>query len=252
MDVRRLHPEAFNALGMIDGVRCTQTLATHQETEYWEIVTRARSVTGSLLGRLTVHEYSARWPQGYATAPRNTHMLHEANVAHINHAVGSFAVAHVTSSDFARELNANIDTRPPALAGRFKRTESALFNSSAAEGLCTSGSPVQSKRHRPRRQRSDSPMLERADSRSMLLQTKRWPQDTALRRRGLGARYNEPAGLAPHGIDLKGDLTRICRRYSAPGDTVRAMKEHRYGTLVLPRIPRDAHRRPTTPGTSST
>ena len=248
MGVRRLRPEAFYARGMIDGVRCARTSGTHRETEDWEIASRARSVTGSLPGRLTVSEHSARWLQGDATAPRNTGVLHEANVAHINHAVASSAVARVTPSDITPMLNTNIGARSPAPAERFHRRASASSNASAAEVLDPSGSTVRSKRHRPRRRRSDHRMLERANSRSMLLQKQGWPQDATVRRLGLGARYREPARLAPHGIVLEGDLTRICRRYPAPGDTVRATKHHRYGTFVLPRTPEEITDVPRRPG----
>jgi len=234
MGVRKLSSGAFNARVMIDGVRHTQTFATRQEAEEWEIVTRAQAITGSLPKRLTVRDYSARWLQGYATAPRNTRVFHETNVAHINQAVGSFAVARVTPSDITRMLNSIIDTRSPALADRVYRTASALFGSAAADGLCPSGSPVRSKRHRPRRQRSNRPVLERAEARSMLLQMKGWQRDTALIQLGLGARYGEIAGLTPQDIDLKRGLIHICRRYSAHGNTVRATKNHRYRTLELP------------------
>ena len=236
MGVRKLSSGAYNARVMVDGVRHTQSFATRQEAEDWETITRAQAITGSLPTRLTVREYSARWLQGYKTAPRNTRVFHETNIAHINEAVGPFAVARVTPSDITRMLNLLIDSRSPALADRVYRTASALFSSAAADGLCPSGSPVRSKRHRPRRQRSSRPVLERAEAKSMLLQMKGWQRDTALIQLGLGARYGEVAGLTPHDVDLKRGLIEISRRYSAHGNTVRATKNHRYRTLELPQI----------------
>jgi hypothetical protein len=64
--VRELPPDAFHARVMIDGVRHTETFVTRQAAEDWQVVTRARAITGSLPGRLTVREYSVRWLQGYA------------------------------------------------------------------------------------------------------------------------------------------------------------------------------------------
>lgn len=236
MSVDSLPSGMFRARVMIAGVRHSETFATRQEAEDWEIVTRAQAITGSLPKRLTVHEYSIRWLLGYATAPRNTRVFHETNVEHINRAIGGFAVAKVTPSDITRMLNAIIEARSPALADRVYRTASAMFGLAAADGLCPSGSPVRAKRHRPRRQRKTNAVLERSDARSMLLKMQGWQRDTALIQLGLGARYGEIAGLTPHDVDLSRGQIHIRRRYSAHGRTVRATKNHRHRTLEIPRI----------------
>ncbi len=94
-----------------------------------------------------------------------------------------------------------------------------MFGSAAADRLCPRGSPVRSKKHRPRRQRADQDVLERPQARSMLLQLTGWARDTALVQLGLGARYGELAGLTPHDVDLTRRQVRIERRYSAQGNT---------------------------------
>ena len=236
MSVDRLPSGAFRARVTIDGSRPSATFATREEAEEWEIVTRARAITGTLPGRATVSDYAARWLLSYETAPRNTRVFHEANLRHITAALGPLAVSKVTPSDVTRMLNAVKTSRTPALAERVYRTASALFGSAAADGLCPSGSPVRSKRHRPRRQRNDHPVLERSQARQMLLHMTGWQRDTALIQLGLGARYGEIAGLTPHDIDLSRGVVHIRRRYSAHGNTVRATKNHRRRTLELPAI----------------
>ena len=236
MSIDRLPSGAFRARVTINGTRHVATFTTKQEAQEWEIVTRARVITGSLPTRTTVSEYAARWLLGYETAPRNTRVFHETNLKHITTALGSLAVSKVTPSDITRMLNAVMTARTPALAERVYRTASAMFGSAAADGLCPSGSPVRSKRHRPRRQRGDHPVLERAQARAMLLQLTGWQRDTALVQLGLGARYGEVAGLTPHDVDLARGVVHIRRRYSAHGNTVRATKNHRRRTLELPAI----------------
>ena len=83
MAIRKLPSGSFQARLMIDGHQHAETFATLQEAEDWQIVTRARSITGSLPGRMSVREYSLRWSLGYETAPRNTRVFHETNVGHI-------------------------------------------------------------------------------------------------------------------------------------------------------------------------
>jgi integrase len=168
MSVDKLPSGRFRARLMIDGARYSETFGTREEAKDWEVVTRARAINGALPKRVTVREYATRWLAGYATAPHNTRVFHETNLAHINRAVGDFAVSRVTPSDITRMLNAIIDTRSPALAERVYRTASAMFNSAEADGLCPSGSPVRAKRHRPRRQRDSHPVLERAQARSIM------------------------------------------------------------------------------------
>jgi hypothetical protein len=60
----------------------------------------------------------------------------------------------------------------------------------------------------------DHPVLERAQARQMLLQLGGWQRDTAVIQLGLGARYGEIAGLAPHDIDLSRGVVHI--RYVPP------------------------------------
>jgi integrase len=236
MSVDRLPSGTFRARVTINGARHSATFPTRQEAEEWEIVTRAQAITGSLPRSITVGTYAARWLLGYQTAPRNTRVFHETNSKHIIAALGPFAVAKVTPSDITRMLNGLVATRTPALAERVYRTASAMFGSAAADGLCPTGSPVRSKRHRPRRQRSEHPVLERAQARQMLLQLTSWQRDTALIQLGLGARYGEIAGLTPHDINLGRGVVHIRRRYSAHGNTVRATKNHRRRALELPVI----------------
>jgi integrase len=236
MAIRKLPSGSFQARLTIAGRKYAETFASRQEAQEWEIVTRARAITGSLPGRLTVREYSARWLLGYATAPRNTRVFHETNLKRINDTLGQFPVAKVTPSDVTRMLNQVMSSGTPALAERVYRTASAMFGSAAADGLCPVGSPVRSKRHRPRRQRNDHPVLERRQARQVLLQLGGWQRDTALIQLGLGARYGEIAGLTPTDIDLHRGLVHIRRRYSAHGNTVRATKNHRRRTLEMPQI----------------
>lgn len=236
MSVDRLPSGTFRARVTIDGAKHSATFATREEARDWETVTRAQAITGSLPGRATVHEYAARWLLGYQTAPRNTRVFHETNIKHIVAALGPFAIAKVTPSDVTRMLNEIATRRTPALTERVYRTASAMFGSAAADGLCPQGSPVRSKRHRPRRQRNHHPVLERLQARQVLLQLGGWQRDTALVQLGLGARYGEIAGLTPHDIDLNRGLVHIRRRYSAHGNTVRATKNHRHRTLELPQI----------------
>lgn len=236
MSVDRLPSGRFRARLTINGAKHAASFATRQEAEQWEILTRAQAITGSLPARVTVGEYAGRWLLGYRTAPRNTRVFHETNVKHIVAALGPFAIARVTPSDITRLVNTLIDSKTPALAERVYRTASALFASAAADGLCPAGSPVRSKRHRPRRQRSEHAVLERAQARQMLLQLAGWQRDTALIQLGLGARYGEIAGLTPYDIDLSRGLVHIRRRYSAHGNTVRATKNHRRRTLDIPQI----------------
>lgn len=236
MAIRELPSGAFQARLMLDGSTHAGTFPTRREAEEWELVTRARSITGGLPGRLTVREYAARWLAGYSTAPRNTRVFHETNVAHITASLGAAPVARITPSDITRMLNDLIDRFTPALADRVYRTASAMFASAAADSLCPNGSPVRSKKHRPRRQRNPQPVLERAQARDVLSQLHGWQRDTALVQLALGARYGEVAGLTPHDVDPTRGVVHIRRRYSAHGNTLRATKNHRRRTLELPSI----------------
>ena len=144
----------------------------------------------------------------------------------------------MTPTDITRMLDDLIDRFTPALADRVYRTASAMFASAAADSLCPGGSPVRSKKHRPRRQRDPQAVLERVQARQVLLQLGGWQRDTALVQLALGARIGEIAGLTPHDVDLSRGVVHIRRRYSSHGDTVRATKNHRRRTLELPAIVR--------------
>jgi integrase len=102
--------------------------------------------------------------------------------------------------------------------------------------LCPHGSPVRSKKHRPRRQRDHQPVLERQHARKVLASLTGWQRDTALVQLTLGARFGEIAGLTRHDVDLPAGLLHIRRRYSAHSNTIRATKNHRHRTLELPQL----------------
>lgn len=93
--------------------------------------------------------------------------------------------------------------RTTAFADRVYRTASAMFAAAAADGLCPSGSPVRAKKHRPRRQREQQPVLERHQARSALNELRGWQRDTALLQLSLGAPFWEIAGLTPHDVDRR-------------------------------------------------
>jgi integrase len=221
---------------MIDGRQYAATLPTREEARDWERLVRARAVTGMLPRRTTVRDYAAHWILGYDTAPTNTRVFHEVNLAHIVEALGSTRVSEVTPSDITRLINQLITRRSAALADRVYRTTSALFSSAAADGLCPNGSPVRSKKHRPRRQRDHQPVLERHHARQVLAALTGWQRDTALVQLSLGARFGEIAGLTRHDVDLAAGVLHIRRRYSAHSNTIRSTKNHRRRTLELPRL----------------
>jgi integrase len=145
-------------------------------------------------------------------------------------------VSEVTPTDITRLINQLITQKSAAFAERVYRTASALFASAAADGLCPNGSPVRSKKHRPRRQRDHQPVLERHHARKVLAALTGWQRDTALVQLVLGARFGEVAGLTRHDVDLPAGLLHVRRRYSAHSDTIRATKNHRRRTLELPRL----------------
>ena len=226
----------YQARLMIDGRQYAATLPTREEARDWERLIRARAVTGMLPRRTTVRDYAAHWILGYDTAPANTRVFHEVNLAHIVEALGSTRVGEVTPSDITRLINQLITRRSAALADRVYRTTSALFSSAAADGLCPNGSPVRSKKHRPRRQRDHQPVLERHHARQVLAALTGWQRDTALVQLSLGARFGEIAGLTRHDVDLAAGVLHIRRRFSAHSNTVRSTKNHRHRTLELPQL----------------
>jgi integrase len=236
MSIRRTRWGGYQARVMIDGRQFTATLPSREEARDWERIIRARAVTGMLPRRTTVRDYAAHWILGYDTAPINTRVFHEVNLAHIVAALGATRVSEVTPSDITRLINNLVARRSAALADRVYRTTSALFASAAADGLCPNGSPVRSKKHRPRRQRDHQPVLERHHARKVLAALTGWQRDTALVQLMLGARFGEIAGLTRHDVNLAARQLYIRRRYSAHSNTIRATKNHRRRTLELPRL----------------
>jgi integrase len=236
VSIRRRPVRRLQVRLMIDGRRYSATLPTREDARDWERLLRAKSVTGSLPRRVAVRDYASQWIAGYDTAPANTRRFHQVNLEHIVAGLGAMRVSEVTPSDITRLMNHLIVDRSAALAERVYRTTSALFSSAAADGLCPNGSPVRSKKHRPRRQRDHQPVLERHHARLVLSALTGWQRDTALVQLALGARFGEIAGLTRHDVDLVAGLLHIPRRYSAHSDTIRATKNHRRRTLALPRL----------------
>jgi integrase len=212
MSIRRRSSGGYQARVMIDGRQYTATLPTREEARDWQRITSARAVTGTLPRRTTVRDYATHWILGYDTAPANTRVFHETNLVRIVEALGATRVSEVTPTDITRLINQLITQRSAAFAERVYRTTSALFASAAADGLCPHGSPVRSKKHRPRRQRDHQPVLERRHARKVLAALTGWQQDTALVQLVLGARFGEVAGLTRHDVDLTAGLLHIRRR----------------------------------------
>lgn len=138
-------------------------------------------------------------------------------------------------SDVTVLLNRVRDGVSAAKADSVYRTLSALCKAAEQDGVITV-SPVRSKKHRPRRQRTHMPVLERDQARLVLLQLRGWHRDVALLQLALGARFGEIAGLTPHDID-DGQVD-IVRRVSTVGGEalVGATKNHRRRTLELPAV----------------
>lgn len=234
MGIRQLPSGRHQARVMIEGRNYTETFDTRAQAAEWELVTRAKGITGSLPGHVTVAEYACRWMAGYETAPVNTRTFHERNLRQVLVELGEYQVAKVVPTDITRFLNRIIDAKGAAEADRVYRTTSALFGAAYADGLCPNGSPVRSKRHRPRRQASPHVVLERPQARAMLLQLGGWQRDTALLQLSLGARFGEIAGLTPHDVNLATGRIMIRRRFSYSAGTVRATKNHRHRELDIP------------------
>jgi len=153
----------------IDGRHHSETFDTATVARNWLVVTRARSITGRLPGRITVGEYGARWLLHYDHGPKATRLFHESNLRlHIYPTLGRKPLAAVTVSDVTVLLNRVRDGVSAAKADSVYRTLSALCK--AAEHGVITVSPVRSKKHRPRRQRTHMPVLERDQARLVLLQ----------------------------------------------------------------------------------
>lgn len=234
MSVDQLASGAWRARLMINGRRYAEIFSTREQAEDWEVVRRAKAITGSLPGHATVSQYAGRWIAGYETAPVNTRTFHERHLRQVLAELGELQVATVVPTDITRFLNRIIDAKGAAEADRVYRTTSALFGAAYADGLCPNGSPVRSKRHRPRRQASPHVVLERPQARAMLLQLGGWQRDTALLQLSLGARFGEIAGLTPHDVNLATGRIAIRRRFSYSAGTVRATKNHRHRELDIP------------------
>ena len=217
---------------MIDGVSYAETFASREEANDWLTVTRARAITGGLPKRITVSEYAARWMATYDTAPNSTRDWYQGNLdRYILPAIGRCSMADVTPTDIARMLNDVREAVSAAAADSAYRTCSVLFNAAVADDVVLR-SPVRSRKHRPRRQPEPPVVLERPQSRQLLLHLRGWQRDTALLQLALGARFGEVAGLSPHDVDLVHRRVTIRRRFY--NGTVRATKNHRLRTLELP------------------
>lgn len=116
MSIRRTRWGGYQARVMIDGRQFTATLPSREEARDWERIVRARAVTGMLPRRTTVRDYAAHWIVGYDTAPINTRVFHEVNLAHIVAALGATRVSEVTPSDITRLINNLVARRHDSLA----------------------------------------------------------------------------------------------------------------------------------------
>lgn len=113
---------------MIDGRPHSATFDSAEDADDWVILTRARHITGTLPGRLTVAEYAARWMAAYDTAPVNTRRYHRHNLdAWILPHLGRQPAATVTPTDITRLLNVIHEQKSAAAAERVYRTLSVLF-----------------------------------------------------------------------------------------------------------------------------
>lgn len=236
MSVRELPSGRWQARVMIEGRRHAATLDSRQQAEDWILITRARNVTGALPRRVTVHEYGARWIVGYDVGPASTRRFHEQNLRlYIYPTLGRRQFATVTPSEVTVILNRVREQVSAAKADSVYRTLSALAMAAAQDDIIDR-SPVRSRKHRPRRQRSSMPVLERDQARAVLLQLGGWHRDVAVLQLSLGARFGEIAGLTPH--DVHDSHVDIVRRVSGSGATaeVAATKNHRRRTLELPAL----------------
>lgn len=232
MSVRELPSGRVQARLSIDGRPYSATFDSRSEAENWIVVTRARHITGTLPGRLTVAEYAARWMAGYDNAPINTRRFHRTNLdGWILPHLGRRPAAAVTPTDITRLLNFIHEQKSAAAAERVYRTLSVLFRSAEQDDVIARV-PTRSKRHRPRRQKAPHVVLERGEARRMLLHMHGWERDAALLQLSLGTRFGEVAGLTPSDIDLRRGTVQIVRRVSS--ETVRANKNHRARMLELP------------------
>lgn len=218
---------------MVDGVNHRATLPTEEEARDWLTVTRARGITGVLPSqRVTVRDYAVRWITGYDASPESTRSFHENNLRrYVLPGLGRRAFASVTPSDVTRFLNGIKADVSVAKADSVYRTLSALCSSAAQDDVIMR-SPCRSKKHRPRRQKSEMTVLERDQARAVLDGLAGWRRDAAFLQLALGARVGEIAGLTPHDVG-NGRISIVRRVYMSR--TVRATKNHRRRVLDLPR-----------------
>lgn len=233
MGVRRLPSGSWEARVMVDGVNHRATLATEDEARDWLTVTRARGITGVLPSqRVTLRDYALRWLTGYDTSPEATRHFHENNLRrYILPALGQRPFTTITPSDVTRFLNGIKVDVSVAKADAVYRSLAALCSSAAQDDVIVR-SPCRSKRHRPRRQKSEMAVLERDHAKAVLGALSGWHRDAAFLQLALGARVGEIAGLTPH--DVAGGRVSIVRRVYM-SRTVRATKNHRRRVLDLPR-----------------
>lgn len=238
MGVDELPSGRFRARVTIDGRRHQETFPDRGSAEDWLTVTRARAITGTLPGRITVREYGARWILTYDVGPASTRDFHESNLRlYVYPAFGPRPMKAVAPSDVTRMLNRIRETVSAAKADSVYRTLSALLRSAEQDDVIVA-SPVRSKRHRPKLQKGLMPVLERQQARQTLLKLGGWVRDTAVLQLAFGPRFGEVAGLTPH--DVHGNQLDIVRRVYGTGRnaTVRATKNHRRRTLEVPKSAR--------------
>ena len=69
MAIDQLPSGAYRACLHIDGRTHSATFPDEHEARDWESVTRARHITGTLHGPVTVAQYAAIWLDGYKAGP---------------------------------------------------------------------------------------------------------------------------------------------------------------------------------------
>lgn len=128
MSIDQLPSGTYRARLRLTGRTCSATFTTLEEAEEWEILTRARTIQGTLPSRTTVAQYATRWIAGHANAPANTRSFHQVNLDHwILPHLGRRPAASVTATDITMLMNQITDAVSASRADRVYRTLSAMF-----------------------------------------------------------------------------------------------------------------------------
>lgn len=139
MGIDQLPSGAFRARLQINGQPVSDTFDNAEDAEDWIIVTKARAITGTLPGRITVREYAARWILGYDVGPSSTRKFHESNLRlHVFPAFGARPFKGINQSDVTRMLNRIRQDVSAAKADSVYRTLSALCNSAGQDDVIPS------------------------------------------------------------------------------------------------------------------